>query len=181
MSSPDLPSRSETSDPDSAGSTASAASRRRRAGIWAAATLLLAVIAGATGSLVQQIQGAREEGLLDEAPRHQRQIVRRDGKTLLWARNRPGGDGAEWFDVTGALVDPANFEHGIGKDRIASIDKPAFLRATDRRLRDMGYRDSTVVIGWEHEGEAKAYPIGVLNRHELVNDWVGGKPVTVGW
>ena len=37
------------------------------------------------------------------------------------------------------------------------------------------------VIGFAHGGEARAYPIALLNHHELVNDTVGGKPVTVGW
>lgn len=182
MSSPHEPTQPEKSHAiDATGDERpSVAVRGSRARTWATAALLFVLIGGATGYIAQRVQGAREEGLLDEAPRHHRPIVKEDGKTLLWARNLPGGE-AEWFDMTGALVDPADFEHGIGKDRIASIDKPAFLPANDRRLRDFGILESTVVIGWEHEGEAKAYPIGVLNRHELVNDWVGGKPVTVGW
>ena len=38
-----------------------------------------------------------------------------------------------------------------------------------------------LVLGYANAGEARAYPIRLLNGHELVNDTVGGKPVTVGW
>ena len=41
--------------------------------------------------------------------------------------------------------------------------------------------DRKVVIGLEIQSEAKAYPINVLSRHEIVNDVVGGKPVAVTW
>ena len=39
--------------------------------------------------------------------------------------------------------------------------------------------DDTRVIGYAHNGEARAYPLFILDRHELVNDRVGGKPVRV--
>jgi hypothetical protein len=83
--------------------------------------------------------------------------------------------------MTDALVDPAEFQYGIGKDSIPSIDRPVFARLDDPRLPQFGIDDDTIVIGYAAEGEAKAYPVQVLNRHELVNDWFGGKPVTVGW
>jgi hypothetical protein len=31
------------------------------------------------------------------------------------------------------------------------------------------------------QGEARAYPLRILNRHELVNDVVGGDPVAIAW
>ncbi len=41
--------------------------------------------------------------------------------------------------------------------------------------------DDSLVIGYIHNREAKAYPIDILHYHESVNDVVGGTPVTVGW
>jgi hypothetical protein len=41
-------------------------------------------------------------------------------------------------------------------------------------------KNDIIVLGYRHKGEAKAYPLAIMNRHELVNDVVGGKPVTVG-
>ena len=37
------------------------------------------------------------------------------------------------------------------------------------------------VIGVEMNGEAKAYPVAVMGFHELINDNVGGHPITVCW
>ena len=41
----------------------------------------------------------------------------------------------------------------------------------------MGDRDP--VIGIEINGDARAYPLGVLMRHEIANDVIGGRAVTV--
>ncbi len=37
------------------------------------------------------------------------------------------------------------------------------------------------VIGIALKGEAKAYPVDVMGFHELINDVVGGTPITVCW
>lgn len=37
------------------------------------------------------------------------------------------------------------------------------------------------VIGVQHNGEAAAYPVSVMGVHELINDTLGGKPITVCW
>ena len=111
-------------------------------------------------------------------------VVRKteDGRQWLWARGpRDAADG-EWFEITDSPLDPDGYQYGIGKDSIPSIDEPEFIPISDRKkLREHGLSDKTIVIGYVHSGEAKAYPIAILNRHELVNDCVGGKPVTVGW
>ena len=105
-----------------------------------------------------------------------------DGRELLWADGPRDVVEGEWFDVTGSPLDPARYQYGIGKDSIPAIDKPVFVPIDDRgTLREYGIGDGTIVIGYVHAGESKAYPIELLNRHELVNDMVGGKPVTVGW
>ncbi len=112
---------------------------------------------------------------------HSRPLIERDGRRLLWARGRGQVPDMEWFDVTQSKIDPELFQHGIGKDTIASIDAPQFMDADDPRLGEYGFGDDTYVLGFVHEGDARAYPLWFLDRHELVNDTVGGKPVTVGW
>jgi len=112
---------------------------------------------------------------------HSRPIVERDGRQLLWARDDLEGDESEWFDVTDSKIDPEQFRHGIGKDTIASIDAPEFVEADHPRLQEHGISENDLVIGFVNDGDARAYPLKILNRHELVNDTVGGKPVTVGW
>jgi len=37
------------------------------------------------------------------------------------------------------------------------------------------------VIGVFLEGEARAYPVLILNNHQIVNDSVGGIPISASW
>ena len=64
---------------------------------------------------------------------------------------------------------------GPPKDGIPSIDDPKFAEIPDSHFMS----DSDTVIGLEINGEAKAYPIFILVWHEIVNDNVGGVPVSV--
>ena len=64
---------------------------------------------------------------------------------------------------------------GPPKDGIPSIDNPVFADISDSHFMS----DSDTVIGLEINGEVKAYPIFILVWHEIVNDYVGGTPVSV--
>jgi len=57
-----------------------------------------------------------------------------------------------------------------------AIDKPEF-----RAVEDVPYPDGLSVIGVVINGEARAYPLMILNQHQVVNDWVGGVPVAPSW
>lgn len=63
---------------------------------------------------------------------------------------------------------------GPGKDGIPSIDDPKFVSPQASQ-----FSDNATVIGVAHNGQAKAYPYGILNWHEIVNDNIGGLPITV--
>ena len=65
---------------------------------------------------------------------------------------------------------------GPGKDGIPAIDRPRFESVRDAG-RWLGDRDPVMVV--EHGSEAKAYPLAILIWHEIVNDEVGGRPVSV--
>ncbi len=121
-------------------------------------------------------------------------IRRENGKVYIWAGGGPpGSDKAQWFDFTGAPFPPEELQFGIGADRIRSIDDPLFVKPDDPRLlryiRPSPYRrderpktnDDILVIGVAQGGDVKAYPIALLDYHELVNDTIAGKPKTVGW
>ena len=64
---------------------------------------------------------------------------------------------------------------GPPKDGIPSIDNPVFATAESAHFMS----DSDTVIGLEIDGEARAYPLFILVWHEIVNDVVGGVPVSV--
>jgi len=65
---------------------------------------------------------------------------------------------------------------GVPKDGIPSIDRPKFVSAEEA---DKFLSDKDLVFGIHYNGEARAYPAMILVWHEIVNDWIGGKPVLV--
>lgn len=110
-------------------------------------------------------------------------------KQYLWAIGPkvPGDDTSEWFDMTGSPIALEKINHGLGRDDIPAIDNPFFVTPGDNRLSTKWAKfiknssDELPVIGYAHGRVARAYPIFLLNGHELVNDTVGGKPVTIAW
>lgn len=64
---------------------------------------------------------------------------------------------------------------GPSKDGIPPIDNPVFKPIAEIKT----IADREPVVGFSINGDARAYPLRVLTWHEIVNDTVGGKPVTV--
>ncbi len=65
---------------------------------------------------------------------------------------------------------------GPGKDGIPAIDAPQFVSSSEASSF-LEAREPVVQL--ELGGEARAYPLQILIWHEIVNDEVGGTPVTV--
>jgi hypothetical protein len=64
----------------------------------------------------------------------------------------------------------------LAPDAISAIDNPQFYSVSDA---DQEYDLDELVLGVEFDGDARAYPIGLLARHEIINDTVGGQPLAV--
>jgi hypothetical protein len=64
----------------------------------------------------------------------------------------------------------------LSRDGIAPIYEPEFVPASES-----GYKDDELVLGVAINGEARAYPVGVLNGREMVNDELAGTPILVTW
>ena len=84
--------------------------------------------------------------------------------------------GVQW-DVTQAEsigFKPEGFQYGIGKNAFSTLE--------DNHLKDTipSYRNPRV-IGIEEEGEAHAYAVPKMKRHEVANTHLGGKSVAVGY
>jgi len=63
----------------------------------------------------------------------------------------------------------------VPRDAIPSIDDPAFAGSYDGDPEDEA-------IVFDVEGApARAYPLGILHYHEVVNDAVAGRPIAVTW
>ena len=75
------------------------------------------------------------------------------------------------FDLSNALLSADEiFRGGPPKDGIPSIDEPIFASADDADFID----EDEWVLGIKTAAGARAYPIKILNWHEIVNDEMGG-------
>ncbi|WP_423919182.1 DUF3179 domain-containing protein [Candidatus Poriferisodalis sp.] len=74
------------------------------------------------------------------------------------------------------LVSPIDvLSGGPPPDGIPSIDAPNFERASDVEF----LQSQEAVVTLTLNGDARAYPVQVMIWHEIVNDTVGGEPVTI--
>jgi hypothetical protein len=64
---------------------------------------------------------------------------------------------------------------GPGRDGIPAINQPRFITADAANFLDPGDR----VLGVSLNGINRAYPIRILNYHEVVNDILGNTPVVI--
>lgn len=81
------------------------------------------------------------------------------------------------FEVENGLIDPVEIDHGgPGRDGIPALDAPLFHAGAER---DGKIRAGDRVLGVHYNGVSKAYPIDILDHHEIVNDRFGETPMTV--
>ena len=80
------------------------------------------------------------------------------------------------FDLANSVIPVEKIlSGGPPRDGIPSIDKPKFVSASDADY----LKPTDRVLGVEINGKARAYPIRILNWHEIVNDVHNGKPIAV--
>lgn len=88
------------------------------------------------------------------------------------------------FDTTGWTTDFSQrsipwseiISGGPPKDGIPAIDTPTF-ESVAAAAQWLGESDPVALF--QHNGAARAYPLAILIWHEIVNDEVGGKPISV--
>ena len=66
----------------------------------------------------------------------------------------------------------------LAKDAIPAIRSPEFVDAAGA---EAWMNADEPIIGVEIDGDARAYPVAMLSRHEIVNDTVGGAPIAATW
>lgn len=109
---------------------------------------------------------------------------------LLRARgSRAIGDGRDvasyGFDLSPCLVPrPLVAASGAPKDGIPALVHPSAITAEEASSSRPGEHGRYLVsddrvVGVETGGEARAYPLRILNWHEVVNDELGGTPIAV--
>ncbi len=82
------------------------------------------------------------------------------------------------FNLKNAIIDVSLVKHGgPPKDGIPALNRPKMISA-----EAAGYLSAKdKVIGVVLNDEARAYPLRILNYHEIVNDVVGGSPIVISW
>lgn len=82
------------------------------------------------------------------------------------------------FDISDATVSQDKIKQGgPPRDGIPSIDNPDFINPEEADW----LRDEDRVLALKRNGVAKAYPIRILDWHEVVNDTFGDEAIVVTW
>ena len=111
----------------------------------------------------------------DEAPRPEpvevEQVASTADEVVPSALTDASADGLPEPIVDMSRVVPG----GPPPDGIPPVDRPRFHDVDDVDFLD----DDEPVVAVEVNGDARAYPVQILTWHEIVNDTIGGEPVTV--
>ncbi len=96
----------------------------------------------------------------------------------LFAVESASGVDKNGFDLSGSLVPASKILHGgPPRDGIPALFYPSFIGSLDA---DYLANDDRV-LGVEVDGLAKAYPVKILNYHEVINDRVGAHRFAVSY
>lgn len=66
---------------------------------------------------------------------------------------------------------------GVAIEGIPAIDSPAVIAGSEAAYLDPAEQ----VFGVSIDGEARAYPLRILDWHEMLNDELGGRPLTLSY
>ncbi len=66
---------------------------------------------------------------------------------------------------------------GVIPDGIPDLRNPPVIAAEEASYLGMDER----VFGVSINGESRAYPLRITNPHEMVNDVLGGEPISLAW
>ena len=71
---------------------------------------------------------------------------------------------------------PEGVEQILERGKIAAIFNPEFVSAGEAAIADDAW-----MLGVEIDGQARAYSLNLLNRHEVVNDRIGENSFAAVW
>jgi hypothetical protein len=84
---------------------------------------------------------------------------------------------ANGFSLTPALIPEGEIlQGGPPRDGIPALDSPHTTPVATAE-----WNDAERVVGVIVDGQARAYPIAILEWHELINDTLGGTPILVSY
>ena len=100
-----------------------------------------------------------------------------EGVAIIRDSERPQYFGLDWgTDWSIRLVDLGELSQGAARDAIPALSGPLYvslLEASDY------YTDNVPLVQVNVNGDVRGFPLEILTWHEIVNDVIGGVPVTV--
>jgi hypothetical protein len=96
----------------------------------------------------------------------------KNGVRYLWG----GKNADQHFVVDNLVLKPEQFHFGVGREYFAALIKPEFIPAYEANA---WLPDSARVLGLLTGETAKAYPLFLLEQHEVVNDVSADEPIVV--
>jgi len=94
----------------------------------------------------------------------------------LWVCSNLHAQVMHGFDLKDALIPVDQIvSGGPAKDGIPAIDQPRFVQVAEASF----LQTADMVLGLTRRGLARAYPLRILNWHEVVNDQLGAEPITI--
>ena len=66
---------------------------------------------------------------------------------------------------------------GVRRDGIPDLQNPPVIEADEASYLLADDR----VFGVSINGEHRAYPLRIVNAHEMANDWLGGEPISLAY
>ena len=95
---------------------------------------------------------------------------------LVFSHNAAASESKNGFDVSNASIPLGDIlAGGPPRDGIPAINTPQFTQVKDTDWLD----DDDLLLTVSIDGDERAYPTRILVWHEIVNDTVGGQPLTV--
>ena len=105
-----------------------------------------------------------------------RQALKHTAWLLIFCMSGCFAQNKNGFDLDGVLIPVNQIVSGEpAKDGIPAIDNPRFVTADNVDFLSM----DSPVLGVHHKGIVKAYPVNILNWHEIVNDQFNNDPVVI--
>lgn len=113
------------------------------------------------------------------------------GYWFVFSASYPGieifGEGAipaplHWDTLPGWDIPEDGVAQGADFDEIKALDNPAFIHyhpLSFDPVEAFYLEDDDLVVVVEINGDTKVYPHAILNWHEIINDEIGGIPVSV--
>ncbi|NRB39011.1 MAG: DUF3179 domain-containing protein [Pseudomonadales bacterium] len=82
------------------------------------------------------------------------------------------------FNISNSTIPAEQIMHGgPPRDGIPALNNPVFISAA----KMLNLKPQDKVLGLSYNGEVKAYPIRILDYHEIVNDHFGDKAVLISY